>query len=82
MFERDPLSVPTSDLEMRAYREARREALRARGREEAEIERELAELDRAIRGATPKELTALRESLAEGKDSKPEQEARKDATKP
>jgi hypothetical protein len=77
MFEKDPFNFSTADLEMRAYREARREALRARGRQEAEIERELAELDRTIRGVTPKELEALRKSLADAKEPTPEQDAPK-----
>lgn len=48
---------------IRAYREARRAALKAEGMGQTEIERELDQLDEAVVSASSEELRELRQQL-------------------
>jgi hypothetical protein len=61
MFEKDPLFRKVSPPNLEAYREAKRAAARHQEANDAQIERELAELDGAILGMDTASMEALRD---------------------
>jgi hypothetical protein len=64
MFEKDPRFREVSPANLEAYREAKRRAARHERASDAQIERELAELDAAITGMDAARMQELREWAA------------------
>lgn len=67
MVEKDPLFREASPESLRAYRDAKSIAAQEQALREAEIERELAELDGAIAGMDAGEMEALRDWVSAAK---------------